>query len=249
MSTNLLDPLTEKQIITNKVLIDKAILYAPYAIFSNNAYNRGENALPLPEGWTENGKYRSESHDDGFAIAVFEKHENGRLVEVSVAFRGTDGLSDWINQNLFPFHREQVPTAVQQFKEIQTDYKKQNVKITATGHSLGGGLAVHMSFTNPHIDAIVFNSSPITKAGNNPITTNTIVSIWESGDILQIPRNVINLIRPRWWRAERIEFRFVHGLPIMQHGMDRLALNMVKLGAVKSEPLRDLLTQYCNDNA
>jgi pimeloyl-ACP methyl ester carboxylesterase len=239
-------PLTEKQVKKNRNKIEEAIQYAPYAIFSNNAYLRGSKALPLPEGWKETPELRIDKEKHGLALAVYENHKDDKLIEVVVAFRGTDERNDWIH-NLIPFFRDQVPPAEEEFSKVLDHYKGQNMKITTTGHSLGGGLAFHMAFTHPKVNAIAFNASPVTKAGFKPNKTNKRVSIWESGDFLQIPRNMINLFRVRWKGTERIEFRFLHAMPITQHGMDKLALNMIKLGASYDTSLQALLTQYCKD--
>lgn len=231
-------PLTPKQVRKNQHLVEDAVRYAPYAIFSNNAYLRGEKAIPLPESWVEVKipDVRTDIPKQGFGLAVFERRIDGELSEVVVAFRGTDSLKDWIH-NLVPFFRIQMPTAEGEFVKVLEYYKGQSIKIVATGHSLGGGLAYHMSFIHPSVDAIAFNSSPVTKAGLNPLRTNTQVSVWESGEILQMFRNSVNWTRNRWVQTQRVEFRFLHGLPIKQHSIRRLALNLVKLGSLSSEQL------------
>ena len=240
-------PLTKKQIQKNQHLSEDAIRYAPYAIFSNNAYHRVK-PLPLPEGWREVSELRNDATDSGLELTVFEKHEGDNLIEVVVAFRGTDERKDWI-QNMVPFFRKQVPHAEIEFGKVLDHYKGQNAKITTTGHSLGGGLALHMSFTHPDIDAIAFNSSPVTKAGKDPIMTNKRVSIWESGELLQGPRNSVNWARERWRYTKRIEFRFLHGSPIKLHLMEGFALNITKLGALTSKSLQAVIDQFCEQNS
>ena len=243
-------PLTSRQIEKNIHLADKAADLAPYAIMCNNAYAR-DIPIPLPEGWTENENLRRPRVEPskksgrmvGLALAVFEKRENHKLVEVVVAFRGTDGLSDWI-QNLIPFFRNQVEPARQAFEKILLEYAGQPVKVTDTGHSLGGGLAFHMSFAYPHIDAIAFNASPVTKAGQEVDMSNKRTSVWESGEALQAVRNTVNWSRQRWRGVERIEFRFLHGFTIKQHLMEDFALNLTKLGATRSSTLRALTDSW-----
>ena len=236
-------PLTSKQIQKNSALAEEAAHLAPYAIMSNNVYTRGEYFIPLPEGWKEITELRKELPTFGLALAVFEKHENTKLTEVVVAFRGTDGMKDWI-QNLIPFRRIQVAPASENFEQILRLYENQGPKVTTTGHSLGGGLALHMSFKYPNIDAIVFNSSPVTKAGLKIQEGSSRTTVWESGEFLQGVRNLISLVRSRWHPIRRIEFRFVHGWTIKQHGMELFALNIIKLGATKSHQLKALTTSW-----
>lgn len=235
--------LTSTQIQRNSAYVEEAARLAPYAIMSNNAYARGENFIPLPERWEEVIELRKEFPSIGLALAVFGKHEGDKLAEVVVAFRGTDGLRDWM-QNLIPSHRNQIAPASKEFERILNLYKDHAPKIVATGHSLGGGLALHMSFVYPGVDAIAFNSSPVTKAGVKLQKGNSRTSAWESGEILQFVRNLVSLVRPRWHDVNRIEFRFVHGLPLKQHGMERFALNLTKLGALKSAELQTLTASW-----
>ena len=226
----LCEPLTPRQIAKNKRYEVEAAEYAIYAMLSNNAYGPNHSAIPLPLAWIERPEWRKE-FTTGFGMAVFEKHENSELTEVVMAFRGTDETRDWI-QNLVPFFRDQIPTADAEFSAVAKAYSENHVKIVATGHSLGGGLAFHISFLHPGIDAIAFNSSPVTKAGVKTITGNKRVSIWESGEGLQAPRNVVNVARLRWRGTLRREFRFLHGSPLKQHSIDKLAVNLARLGAL-----------------
>jgi hypothetical protein len=236
-------PLTKEKISKNKKFADDASKYAIYAILSNNAYSRSK-PIPLPTGWSEVTELRKDNIETGLAYAVYELHNDSKLVEVVVAFRGTDQLKDW-RQNLLPIYRNQITPAEEAFDSILDRYKVTNAKIVATGHSLGGGLAFHMSFTHPFIDAIGFNSSPVTKAGFHPILSNIQVSVWESGEAIQAVRNIINMTRKRWQHVKRVEFRFTHGLPVGQHGMEELAYNMVKLSALESKSQKAYLESIC----
>lgn len=231
-------PLTGTQIRKNRALADDAAFLAPYAIMCNNAYAR-DHFIPLPAGWKEVTELRHELPAVGMAYTVFEKREDGKLVEVVAAFRGTDDRKDWI-QNLIPFFRIQLPPARKAFEQILKRYAGQPVKISATGHSLGGGVAFHLSFVYPDVDAIAFNSSPVTKAGMKIQKGNRRISAWESGEILQIVRNPVNWLRLRWHGVQRLEFRFKHGFCWNQHGMEAFALNLAKLGALKSNQLKAL---------
>ena len=251
---DLLSPLTKRQIQKNRDHIQDAAWLAPYAIMSNNAYCR-RYPIPLPAGWREVEELRYPypqakelAMQDrrqglvGLALAVFAKEHQGRLEEVVVAFRGTDSLNDSF-QNFAPFYRNQVKPAREKFQEILDHYSGKAAKITATGHSLGGGLAFHMSFAFPDIEAIAFNASPVIKAGLRVHYDNKKTSVWESGEILQIFRNMV-AIRPRWWNVKRVEYRFEHADFLNQHFMEDFALNIAKLGALQSTDLQALMKTW-----
>lgn len=233
-------PLTEKQIRKNRHVVASVTEYATYAILSDNAYRR-DHPIPLPPGWSK--IHEKLLPDIGLAVVVFEKHESAKLTEVAVVFRGTDEGKDWIH-NLVPFFRNQVPPADKEFTEVLGRYKDRGVKIVAAGHSLGGGLAFHMSFTHPNVEAIAFNSSPVTKAGWQ-VQPNQRTSIWESGEGLQAPRNSVNLARVRWHDVKRVEVKFQTGSPVKQHRMGDLALNLTKLAAQQSGEFQAVLNAFC----
>ena len=249
---DLLSPLTDAQIRNNRSKIQTAAWLAPYAIMSNNAYCR-RFPIPLPAGWREVEELRHpaieqtlQDRDHGLValgLAVFEKEHQGRLEEVVVAFRGTDSLNDSF-QNFAPFYRNQVKPAREKFQEILDHYAGKAAKITATGHSLGGGLAFHMSFAFPDIEAIAFNASPVIKAGLRVHYDNKKTSVWESGEILQVFRNMVTLLRPRWWNVDRVEYRFEHADFLNQHFMEDFALNIAKLGALQSTDLQALMKTW-----
>ena len=236
--------LTKKQIQKNIAIADAAVELAPYAIMSNNVYGRADQFMALPAGWEEVAAVRNEMPKVGLALTAFEKHEGGVRTKVVVVFRGTDEKQDWV-QNLVPFFRNQIKPASAAFEEIRARYEGQPVKFIATGHSLGGGLAFHMSFTYPNVEAIAFNSSPVTKAGMTIQAGNKQTSVWESGEGLQAVRNLVSGTRIRWHGVRRIEYRFLHGLPFKQHGMASLALNLIKLAGLRSSELQAITASQC----
>jgi hypothetical protein len=238
-------PLTEKQIHRNRhITASDAAQYATYAILSDSAYPR-DHPIPLPPGWTKVGEKLVP--DTGLALVVCERHVGPDLAEVAVVFRGSDERTDWIH-NLTPFFRIQVPPAEKEFTVIVDRYNRLGPKIVAAGHSLGGGLAFHMSFVYPNVEAIAFNSSPVTKAGSK-VQPNKRTSIWESGEGLQAPRNAVNFARIRWHDVKRVEVEFLTGSPVKQHRMGDLALNLTKLAARESSQFQSILTAFCQAEA
>ena len=231
---DLCTPLTASQKKKNKLHVDNAARYATYAILSNDAYTGAHVYIPLPANWREVPELRRERSGEprqpGLELAVFEKREGAQISEVVVSFRGTDEPLDWI-QNSIPFYRIQVDPAEHMFNAVRDRYAGSGARIVATGHSLGGGLAFHMSFRYKNVDAVVFNSSPVTKAGLTVEPGNHRVSIWESGEGLEPLRATVAGVRPRWEDVVRIKIRFLHGSPLAQHSMQAMAFNLVRLAA------------------
>jgi hypothetical protein len=236
--------LTQTQLKRNQSKADIAAQYAVYAILSNDAYSSSHVQLPLPQGWKENTDFRTNTDPKtGYAQAVYEMYQDDKLVEVVLSFRGTDNKKDWIT-SLEPLHRIQVPEAEANYKKVLEKYKDTGAKITVTGHSLGGGLALHISFHFPGADAIVFNASPVAKPGLKP-KKNSRISISESGEILETPRDAVIV---KWKNTKSVKFKFLHGSAIFQHDISKLAINLVRLGATKSKELAAYLESQCSDN-
>lgn len=100
------------------------------AQFADAAYDRGN----LPDGWSEERVDRVTS-DTGLEVRVYKNKTGGRVI----AFRGTDGLSDWDDNanNL-------VGLVGGQYFEARNDLEalaKKHPNAEVVGHSLGGGLA------------------------------------------------------------------------------------------------------------
>jgi hypothetical protein len=236
---DLCTPLTGAQKSKNKQHVDDAARYATYAILSNNAYTRAHVYIPLPANWREVPELRRERSGEpqqpGLELAVVEKRDGEQIAEVFVSFRGTDVPLDCI-QNSIPFFRIQVDPADQMFNAVRKRYAGSGARMVATGHSLGGGLAFHMSFRYKNVDAVVFNSSPVTKAGLTVEPGNHRVSIWESSEGLEPLRAAVADVRSRWEDVFGIKVRFLHGNPLAQHSMQALAFSLVRLAAEARNP-------------
>lgn len=92
----------------------------------------------------------------GFAYRIYERNIDSQL-ETIVVFRGTDSFfTDNWHGNLLGRQNKTGLAIVKRLREkLGAD-----AKITVTGHSLGGGIASHVSINMPNIDAYVFNTSP-----------------------------------------------------------------------------------------
>lgn len=230
-------PVTGEDAATHATVVARAPVYATFAILSHNAYKRNP-PLALPPGWSEVTERRFDT-GEGLAYAVFERSEGRRVAEVVVAFRGTDDVHDWVH-NLDPFYRKQGKPAADAFKRVAEHYGPQRAKLSATGHSLGGGLALEMALKFPGVEAIAFNSSPILKAGDHRIMDNKRTSVWEAGEILAPLRDAKSEWLDEWEGTELVKVNFEHGSAFTQHAIAPMARNLVKLAALYSAPFRDL---------
>lgn len=170
----LMGPLTglvETQPMTNEIAGE----YAKYAMMSANAYHdKNGFVFPLEElGWQlvdsagmPTDKATFEDPVSGLAYDFYEKRSSN---EVVIAFRGTDGWKDWYSNipTLVPFYsgivgliKNQYPLASKIYKNYLSNYPKKKI-IALTGHSLGGGLALHISF-DYGVKAVTFDTSPNT---------------------------------------------------------------------------------------
>jgi len=232
----------------NKHRVTEAAKYVIYAILSNNAYKRsGDEMFCLPKEWQPNGEFTVDG--SGLALRVFEKLSDGKPEEVVIAFRGTDDHRDWaqntLSAHIFP-KLTQLRRAEEEFDKISGRYNQLGFKpkIVTTGHSLGGGLALHMSWVKPGVTAIAFNSSPREQAGRRRNQqVNTRVVIWERNEALEIPRKIrerLSILLNAPDHRENIDFDFAMGSsnPIQQHSMYALAKNLLILAGAPESPER-----------
>ena len=214
-----------------ETLAGRAPEFATYAIFSNNAYARPK-PFPLPSGWRE---LRRVDDGKGFACAIYGRGADDNVTEAVIAFRGTDDVQDWAH-SLTPFV-DQSQAALRTHESVRKINKAPAPppKISATGHSLGGGLALHLSLTCDAVEAIVFNSSPVVKAEVTSFKANRRTSIWEEGEVLQPVRDLKSGLRDEWEGTELIRVQFDRNAsPLKQHKMEPLAYNLVRLAAQSS---------------
>lgn len=107
----------------------------------------------------------------GLYLRVWERSTDLKK-EVTIAFRGTWGGSDWFYGNAYWLTRflpmdNQYDRARAAMAKIINHFDEQTqgqVHYYTTGHSLGGGLAQHSLYANPKkvIQAIAFDPSPAT---------------------------------------------------------------------------------------
>jgi hypothetical protein len=144
---------------------------------------------------------------------------DGKLLEAVIAFRGTENrpsqfFSDWTT-NLtaaFAFEPKQYRLARDRVPTLITALKERNpeIKIYATGHSLGGGLAQQAGYLSKHVlEVFTFNTSPVTNwshlrlKGEVGNAYPTFHRIYHGGEILEKVRFVAtSLTKARFGRHD-----------------------------------------------
>jgi len=191
--------------------------------------------------------------------------ERAACTEVSIAFRGTASLRDWVS-NFHPLTgyfvdtyyyqlKRDIDGIIDSIKDLEC-YKLAPVKpkIVSTGHSLGGGLAQFAALANrpngPRITKVLaFDPSPITGASlvDAEIRTKnskglTIDRIYQPGEALSYVRSLAQQYPPAtsrcnpFVRTVRVDAIPTGGL-IGLHGMPALAAQMVQLSYKRQKKL------------
>ncbi|MDO8932841.1 MAG: hypothetical protein Q7U97_10640 [Rhodocyclaceae bacterium] len=221
-----------------------AARYAIYAMVSSNAYHNPDRKTFAVEklGWVQvdgNGKKTGSPtriRKSGLAYDIFEKQDSN---EVIFAFRGTDSKEDYLTANLaiWPFSLQYT-----QAKKYFAAYLKSHPekKVTVTGHSLGGGLALSMS-VRYGVDAVVFDSSPriFDGLGDKHLPASRIL-VYEGGEILAVARKVWRKIFEAVPRENIYKASFDFG-GANRHRSDHLARGLLELGATVDSTLVPVL--------
>lgn len=157
-------------------------IYDPSTCQSPNISDEWQEVDP-----SELGLEEDDFISGGFAAGVYQSSETG---EYTLVFRGTDNLSDWID-NLGQgagFTTSQYEMAIELARALQ-DGLPPGSNITVTGHSLGGGLATAAAL-ELGVPAVVFNAAglnPQVAADNNldMSQANNLIDLYHvEGEIL-----------------------------------------------------------------
>ena len=205
----------------------------PYAQMSNNAY-ADSSAYDLGPEFTNCENVPNDRL--GFAYSTCERREAGRLAEVIIAFRGTEGFisKDMLCGNLLACQNKE---GLRVFDQVRAMHDP-NVQVNVTGHSLGGGIATHVSLQRPNVKSYIFNASPRFRA-HGPIPDNRRLSIVERGEVLKVLRGP-----GREAPQTYISINCTPGFgPIRQHSIRRLADCLTQIAAWQDSGARASLAR------
>ncbi|MEZ5663213.1 MAG: hypothetical protein R3E94_06735 [Burkholderiaceae bacterium] len=117
----------------------------------------------LQEGWN------TQHNADGKLENQFMVSINRKTHQVTFDFKGSDAWSNWIsdlgNAGASEFAKIEAKARAA-FDALRNDERYKHYHFSATGHSLGGGMAQSFALKN-NIDAAVYNSLPIARDTRN----------------------------------------------------------------------------------
>ena len=220
----------------------KAYLYAQ---MSNNSYGQAGdeydndgNDFVLPSDW----KAQHVGNDElGFAYSIYRKTKDDKLQEVVIAFRGTEGITNFDDVYHGNLLARQNPLAISLYKITRSrlDREEQSgVPIVLTGHSLGGALAIHAAINVPgEVPYYVFNSSPrfnrlgSDQGGGDPDALmrkrHSIVETSEFLYALRFPATEANQIYTPFNCDENFK-------PFTSHGIEKLAACLTLIASLNN---------------
>lgn len=123
-----------------RALAQRSWLYAQLSI---NAYLDHE-AFTLPGDIVQREPLPTDVV--GYDFVVFDRFEGNQLAETIIAYRGTEpNAADWVLGNVVGLQNDRGLTSARQVFEQQPEAYLNGVLLTVTGHSLGGGIAHHVT--------------------------------------------------------------------------------------------------------
>ena len=180
---------------------------------------------------------------------IFRKSGQGKIEEAVIAYRGTENydlyekVHDWRSNFsvAFGFTKSQYSEALARLPHLVAALKMENpeIRIYATGHSLGGGLAQQAAYASSNIErAYAFDPSSVTnwsylklngyltkEKGGNP--DPTIYRIYHRGEILAYMRAITSRLNLRRFGRSDYEFHFQKEKAVGGHSMAILACHFM----------------------
>ncbi|MFN3077869.1 MAG: lipase family protein [Alphaproteobacteria bacterium] len=226
-------------------LTDKeAEQYVQYAMMASNAYHDWPNRYYFPLqviGWHQIDWHGNPTQQPTFTDMktglAFDIFANDKTKDIVVAFRGTDDLQDWIS-NLAIYKSPQYEQARYHFGELIKKFRGRQFMVT--GHSLGGGLALHVSATFPAVKAVVFDSSPRVFDHSDRKDPADRLSIHQNHEVLEVIRThwpaFLSLVDAR--NIYETDFDFCTR---PDHRMDLLAKGLLEMASKNRKIFKKLL--------
>lgn len=235
---------------TKEIIPEIAGKYAVYAMMSENVYHKKENppyGKYLKElGWKQVDKNGNETDSSviGWCGFRYDIYDHEKTTDTVIAFRGTEGIGDFLCAN---FALVVSPQYKQARKEVSEFFHEHNRKVTLTGHSLGGGLALSASLLYG-FDAVIFNPSPRVFDGRKNIHCRAKrTMIFDDHEILKYPRWLSPKFKKVMKGSDVYETDFTTGWGIQNHFIDNLTNGLITKGAEYNKeliPIRDKLKSY-----
>lgn len=166
----------------------------------------------------------------GFAAAIFTILAGDQPVRRVIAYRGTENLRDWWYGNVLA---RQNQHGLRIYDAVRAETRA-SIPVDVTGHSLGGGLALHVSLRREGVPTYVFNSSPRFTRGE--ALNSPRISIAEHGEALKIGR--VFAISPQ---QSHTVIGCTRGGPLRKHGQARLAVCLTEIAAWETNAARESL--------
>lgn len=240
------------------------------------AEKKSEDCNEFPElsatGWRLLYDWRTTLKDDekmtGLELMAFGRAESSGRGVIVIGFKGTDfsSLSDWRSNlrwvtRILPLPGQDqyqvvharagqlVDQALARAKEVFPSIQEYDVY--STGHSLGGGLAQLLAYSDFRVKgAVVFDPSPVT--GYSTLVTDRqvncsvrIVRIYERGEALQYLRSFLRLFYTLSPNINEFSFNLIHakGNPVANHSMSAFRGGLearAKVAKTQTLPVGDL---------
>ncbi|TDX95479.1 alpha/beta hydrolase family protein [Chryseobacterium daecheongense] len=197
-----------------------------YAQLSKNVYNKPFQ-FNLDQYFEKVEDFENKEMD--FYATLYKDKLTGMYVFV---FRGTDSLKDFSTGNN-PVNQKQNKYGLEIFDQCRSKYNFKECVVT--GHSLGGGIATHISLNREAATAYTFNRSPVFRNKKN--IKNNRYTIVENGEILKAAR-----LFGREPNQLYTSIGCSKGNPIKQHDMKNLAECLTKIAAFENSEAKESLT-------
>jgi hypothetical protein len=192
-----------------------------YAILANNAYKTG--AIEHLPGFRQIDAAPNDRK--GFAYKVFDRVEGERVTERIIAFRGTElhNLKDMFYGNLLAAQNVRGLRVYDSWRARTPS----EIPLTVAGHSLGGGIATHVSLHRRGVSSYIFNASPRFRL-RGAAATNRRISVVEYGELLKAAR-IFGKEADQYYVSLGCTHRRD---PVTQHGIYRLAACLTQIAAI-----------------
>ena len=203
--------------------------------------------------WKGNSKVESQPcfNEKGLFYETYVYLENNTITEAVIAFRGTENKGsqfwhDWQSNlaSVFGFEPEQYRIASEKIPNVLKALKLENphIKIYATGHSLGGGLAQQAGYLSKDIlEVFTFNTTPVTNWTNLSLKGKVqnrypkIHRIYNGGEVLGGIRSVTTLFTEARYGRHDIGIQVKPKKLISGHSMTLLSCHLACLIENKDE--------------